>query len=80
LLAEDEVLDWLTKNRFKQPELNLFMYGLTALGTTFILYTLFLLFCFKGHHGPPATTPTANAGMHQSPAGAVTQPQHPKQA
>ncbi|CAG0892261.1 unnamed protein product [Darwinula stevensoni] len=50
LIAEDEVLEWLTRNRFKHPELNLFMYGLAAISSAFIMYTLFLMFCFKGTH------------------------------
>jgi len=49
LLAEEEVLEWLQKNRFKQPELNLFMYALGAITSAFISYTVFLMFCFKGH-------------------------------
>ncbi|CAO1323981.1 unnamed protein product [Diamesa tonsa] len=47
ILSEDEVLDWLRKNRFRQPELNIFMYGLIAVAVGFVLYTAFLLQCFK---------------------------------
>ena len=47
ILSEDEVLDWLRKNRFRQPELNIFMYGLIAVAIGFVLYTAFLLQCFK---------------------------------
>ena len=50
LMAEQEVLDWLQKNRFKQPELNLFMYALGGITSAFVFYTIFLLFCFKGPH------------------------------
>ncbi|XP_070499226.1 uncharacterized protein hlk isoform X3 [Chironomus tepperi] len=50
IMSEDEVLDWLRKNRFRQPELNLFMYALIAIAVGFVLYTAFLLQCFK----PPA--------------------------
>jgi hypothetical protein len=79
LLAEDEVLDWLTKNRFKQPELNLFMYGLVALASTFILYTLFLVFCFKGQHPGQHPQGAPVAGQHPHPA-LPAQAQHQKQA
>ncbi|EFX69653.1 hypothetical protein DAPPUDRAFT_202746 [Daphnia pulex] len=50
LMAEEEVLEWLQKNRFKQPELNLFMYALGGITSGFVFYTIFLLFCFKGPH------------------------------
>ena len=50
LMAEQEVLEWLQKNRFKQPELNLFMYALGGITSAFVFYTIFLLFCFKGPH------------------------------
>ncbi|XP_037963657.1 uncharacterized protein LOC105392584 isoform X6 [Plutella xylostella] len=55
LLSEEEVLDWLRKNRFRQPELNIFMYALIALSIAFIMYTAFLLQCFKPQ--PPAPAP-----------------------
>ncbi|KAK3864390.1 hypothetical protein Pcinc_029923 [Petrolisthes cinctipes] len=48
LMVEEEVLDWLQKNRFKHPELNLFMYATGAITLAFIMYTLFLIFCFRG--------------------------------
>ncbi|CAH0558548.1 unnamed protein product [Brassicogethes aeneus] len=47
LRSEVDVLEWLRKNRFRQPELNIFMYALLAIGTAFIIYTGFLLQCFK---------------------------------
>ena len=47
LLAEAEVLAWLKKNRFKNMELDLFMYSILAVAVTFVLYTAFLLFGFK---------------------------------
>lgn len=52
LTEEQEVLEWLQKNRFKHPELNLFMYATVAITIMFIMYTLFLMFCFRpaGHH------------------------------
>ncbi|XP_063877627.1 uncharacterized protein LOC135109832 isoform X3 [Scylla paramamosain] len=51
LMVEEEVLEWLQKNRFKHPELNLFMYATGAITLAFIMYTLFLIFCFRspGH-------------------------------
>ncbi|XP_053603360.1 uncharacterized protein hlk isoform X3 [Plodia interpunctella] len=55
ILSEEEVLEWLRKNRFRQPELNIFMYALIALSIAFIMYTAFLLQCFKP--SPPAQTP-----------------------
>ena len=51
-MDEDQVLDWLKKNRYRHPELNLFMYALIAIAVGFIGYTLFLIFCMK-----PAITP-----------------------
>lgn len=48
LMKEEEVLDWLRKNRYRYPELNIFMYALTAISGAFILHTLFLIFCMKG--------------------------------
>jgi len=50
LMIEEEVLDWLTKNRFKQPELNLFMYALGGITSAFVFYTIFLMVCFKSPH------------------------------
>nr|CAG4638530.1 EOG090X0856 [Cyclestheria hislopi] len=50
LMAETEVLEWLQKNRFKQPELNLFMYALGGITSAFVFYTVFLMICFKGPH------------------------------
>lgn len=47
LLSEDEVLEWLRKNRFRQPELNIFMYIILAISIAFVLYTAFLLQFFK---------------------------------
>nr|XP_037282147.1 uncharacterized protein LOC119175058 isoform X1 [Rhipicephalus microplus] len=47
LMKEEEVLEWLKKNRYRHPELSLFMYALIAISTAFILYTLFLIFCMK---------------------------------
>ena len=47
LMKEEKVLEWLRKNRYRNPELNLFMYALFAITISFILYTLFLLFCVK---------------------------------
>ena len=47
LMNEEGVLMWLQKNRYRQPELNLFMYGLLSMGVGFVGYTLFILFCLK---------------------------------
>ncbi|CAG7689960.1 unnamed protein product [Allacma fusca] len=47
LMDEESVLYWLQKNRYRQPELNLFMYGLFSMGVGFIVYTIFILFCLK---------------------------------
>ncbi|CAG9857811.1 unnamed protein product [Phyllotreta striolata] len=47
LHSEADVLEWLRKNRFRQPELNLFMYALMAIIVAFLIYTAFLLQCFK---------------------------------
>jgi hypothetical protein len=52
-MSEEDVLDWLRKNRFRQPELNLFMYALIAIAIGFVLYTAFLLQCFKPVPPPP---------------------------
>jgi hypothetical protein len=49
LNSGDEVLEWLRKNRFRQPELNVFMYAVIALAITFVLYTVWLLSCFRPH-------------------------------
>jgi len=50
LLNETDVLEWLQKNRYKHPELNLFMYAIGAVSVAFVGYTSFLLFCFHGNH------------------------------
>uniref|UniRef100_A0AAG5DAU9 Thioredoxin domain-containing protein n=1 Tax=Anopheles atroparvus TaxID=41427 RepID=A0AAG5DAU9_ANOAO len=55
MYEEQDVLEWLRKNRFRQPELNIFMYALIALGLGFVIYTAFLLQCFKP--APPAPVP-----------------------
>ncbi|XP_071438980.1 uncharacterized protein hlk isoform X3 [Hetaerina americana] len=49
LTTEEEVLEWLRKNRFRQPELNIFMYALIAITIAFVIYTVFLVFCFRNH-------------------------------
>ncbi|XP_018318516.1 uncharacterized protein LOC108732303 isoform X2 [Agrilus planipennis] len=56
LRAERDVLDWLRKNRFRQPELNIFMYALLAISIAFVTYTAFLLQWFK----TPQTVATIN--------------------
>ncbi|KAH0568207.1 hypothetical protein KQX54_019599 [Cotesia glomerata] len=58
LHKEDEVLEWLRKNRFRQPELNIYMYMLLAITILFALYTGFLLSCFRSDQAPtPAPHP-----------------------
>ena len=52
LRKENEVLDWLRKNRFRQPELNIYMYMLIAITMLFLMYTGFLLSCFRTEPGP----------------------------
>lgn len=52
LKSEAGVLDWLRKNRFRQPELNIFIYALLAIGVAFVVYTAFLLQCFKPQPQP----------------------------
>ena len=47
LSTEDEVLEWLRKNRFRQPELSLFMYAVIAITIAFILYTAWLVSVFR---------------------------------
>ena len=47
LMREEKVLEWLRKNRYRNPELNLFMYALFTITISFILYTIFLMFCVK---------------------------------
>jgi thioredoxin-like negative regulator of GroEL len=57
IYSEEEVLEWLRKNRFRQPELNIFMYALIAIAVGFVLYTAFLLQCFKPAPPAPAAHP-----------------------
>ncbi|XP_043680384.1 uncharacterized protein LOC122634920 isoform X3 [Vespula pensylvanica] len=55
LHKENEVLEWLRKNRYRQPELNIYMYILIATTVVFAMYTGFLLSCFRSE--PSTTTP-----------------------
>ncbi|XP_033225362.1 uncharacterized protein LOC117178180 isoform X2 [Belonocnema kinseyi] len=55
--SEQDVLDWLRKNRFRQPELNIYMYMLIAVSILFALYTGFLLSCFRTEPPVPAPHP-----------------------
>ncbi|XP_065090646.1 uncharacterized protein hlk isoform X3 [Ochlerotatus camptorhynchus] len=57
---EQDVLEWLRKNRFRQPELNILMYGCIATAMGFIVYTAFLLQCFKPTPPPPVQHPKQN--------------------
>ncbi|XP_032681273.1 uncharacterized protein LOC116848848 isoform X2 [Odontomachus brunneus] len=45
--SEQDVLEWLRKNRYRQPELNIYMYMLIAITILFLMYTGFLLSCFR---------------------------------
>jgi formate-dependent nitrite reductase membrane component NrfD len=54
---EDDVLEWLRKNRFRQPELNIYMYMLIAVAILFAMYTGFLLSCFRSEPTPPVAHP-----------------------
>ncbi|XP_015789930.1 uncharacterized protein LOC107366806 [Tetranychus urticae] len=47
LMKEEEVLEWLRKNRYRHPEINIFMYCLIAVTVAFILYTIFLVFFLR---------------------------------
>jgi len=44
-MKEEEVLEWLRKNRYRPPEIGIFMYSLIAVTVAFIMYTIFIL-CF----------------------------------
>lgn len=47
LMDELAVLEWLQKNRYKQPELNLFMFALASMSLAFVVYTVFILLFLK---------------------------------
>ncbi|KAL0274697.1 UNVERIFIED_CONTAM: hypothetical protein PYX00_002764 [Menopon gallinae] len=47
LQNEGDVMEWLRKNRYRGPELGLFMYLLIAIVLAFVLYTAFLLNFFR---------------------------------
>ncbi|XP_034174484.1 hulk isoform X1 [Osmia lignaria lignaria] len=57
LHKEQDVLEWLRKNRYRQPELNIYMYMLVAITVLFAMYTGFLLSCFRSEPTAPATHP-----------------------
>ncbi|XP_017885799.1 uncharacterized protein LOC108628406 isoform X4 [Ceratina calcarata] len=57
LHKEQDVLDWLRKNRYRQPELNIYMYMLIAITVLFTMYTGFLLSCFRSEPATPAVHP-----------------------
>ncbi|XP_012231800.1 uncharacterized protein hlk isoform X2 [Linepithema humile] len=54
---EQDVLEWLRKNRYRQPELNIYMYMLIAIAILFLMYTGFLLSCFRTEPAAPAAHP-----------------------
>jgi thioredoxin-like negative regulator of GroEL len=47
LLKEEEVLEWLRKNRYRPPEISIFMYTVLAVTVAFIVYTIFLFCAMK---------------------------------
>ncbi|OQV19358.1 hypothetical protein BV898_06593 [Hypsibius exemplaris] len=47
LKEEEQVLEWLRKNRYKHPELSFFMYGIGAITGAFVLYTIFFMVCLR---------------------------------
>ncbi|XP_021959977.1 uncharacterized protein LOC110855885 isoform X3 [Folsomia candida] len=49
---EQAVLEWLQKNRYKQPELNLFMFALASMSLAFVVYTVFILLFLKHPETP----------------------------
>lgn len=57
LNKEEDVLEWLKKNRFRQPELNVYIYMLIAVAVLFAMYTGFLLSCFRTPPSAPAIHP-----------------------
>ncbi|XP_017797251.1 PREDICTED: uncharacterized protein LOC108578426 isoform X3 [Habropoda laboriosa] len=57
LHKEQDVLEWLRKNRYRQPELNIYMYMLIAITVLFAMYTGFLLSCFRSEPTAPAPHP-----------------------
>lgn len=57
LHKEQDVLEWLRKNRYRQPELNIYMYMLIAITVLFAMYTGFLLSCFRSEPAAPASHP-----------------------
>ncbi|XP_029175153.1 uncharacterized protein LOC114943658 isoform X2 [Nylanderia fulva] len=52
-----DVLEWLRKNRYRQPELNIYMYMLIAITILFLMYTGFLLSCFRSEPSAPVAHP-----------------------
>lgn len=57
LHKELDVLEWLRKNRYRQPELNIYMYMLIAITILFLMYTGFLLSCFRSEPTAPVAHP-----------------------
>ncbi|XP_072757535.1 uncharacterized protein Hlk isoform X2 [Anoplolepis gracilipes] len=57
LHSEQDVLEWLRKNRYRQPELNIYMYMLIAITILFLMYTGFLLSCFRSEPSAPVAHP-----------------------
>lgn len=57
LHKELDVLEWLRKNRYRHPELNIYMYMLIAITILFLMYTGFLLSCFRSEPTAPIAHP-----------------------
>ncbi|XP_027840117.2 uncharacterized protein LOC114121834 isoform X3 [Aphis gossypii] len=62
--TELEVLEWLKKTRFREPELNLFMYVMITISLAFVLYTVLLVYGFKKI---TMTPPKPSPSMSSSP-------------
>ncbi|XP_026805921.1 uncharacterized protein LOC113548995 isoform X1 [Rhopalosiphum maidis] len=65
--TELEVLEWLKKTRFREPELNLFMYVMITISLAFVLYTVLLVYGFKKiTMTPPKPLPSASSSSSSS--------------
>jgi hypothetical protein len=59
--SETEVLEWLKKTRFREPELNLFMYVMITISFAFVLYTILLVYGFKKITMAPPKPPSPSS-------------------
>uniref|UniRef100_A0A2S2PLL5 Protein disulfide-isomerase n=2 Tax=Schizaphis graminum TaxID=13262 RepID=A0A2S2PLL5_SCHGA len=65
--SELEVLEWLKKTRFREPELNLFMYVMITISLAFVLYTVLLVYGFKKiTMTPPKPLPSVSSSSSSS--------------